>query len=179
MAEQGADVDAFGYLYTIATVGMTFAGLSVLTMILRQMLGGRITKWDSWVTRTWIQLGFMTTFGSILPPLLTLFAAPAPIVWRISSGVMAIILGSWALTFPRRRRAVNPTRLPLEVVMFSLAMDIAALALAANAIVVPGERLAGVYAAAVTVILTAAGLLFLFAFVHWYDATIGDEHPKW
>jgi hypothetical protein len=172
-------VDASGYLYTIATVGMTFAGLSVLTMILRQILGGRITKWDSFVTRTWIQLGFMTTFGSILPPLLTLFAAPAPIVWRISSGVMAIILGSWALTFPRRRRAVNPTRLPLEVVMFSLAMDIAALALAANAIVVPGERLAGVYAAAVTVILTAAGLLFLFAFVHWYDATIGDEHPKW
>src|SRR5215469_8634061 len=37
---QGAGVDASGYLYTIATVGMTFAGLSVLTMILRQMLGG-------------------------------------------------------------------------------------------------------------------------------------------
>ena len=66
-------MDASGYLYTIATVGMTFAGLSVLTMILRQMLGGRITKWDSWVTRTWIELGFMTTFGSILPPLLILF----------------------------------------------------------------------------------------------------------
>jgi hypothetical protein len=172
-------VDAFGYLYTLATVGMTFAGLSVLTMILRQLLGGRITKWDSWVTRTWIELGFMTTFGSILPPLLILFAAPAPIAWRISSGVMAVILGSWALTFPRRRQGVNPTRLPLQVVIYSLAMDIAALALAANAIVVPGELLAGVYAAAVTAILTGAGLLFLFAFVHWYDATIGDEHPKW
>jgi hypothetical protein len=172
-------VDAFGYLYTIATVGMTFAGLSVLTMILRQMLGGRITKWDSWVTRTWIELGFMTTFGSILPPLLVLFAAPAPIAWRISSGVMAVILGSWALTFPRRRQAVNPTRLPLQVVIYAVAMDIAALALAANAIVVPGAVLAGVYAAAVTAILTGAGLLFLFAFVHWYDATIGDEHPKW
>jgi hypothetical protein len=172
-------VDAFGYLYTIATVGMTFAGLSVLTMILRQMLGGRITKWDSWVTRTWVELGFMTTLGSILPPLLILFESPAPIAWRISSGVMAVILGSWALTFPRRRKAVNPTRLPLQVVMFSLAMDIAALALAANAIVVPVELLTGVYAAAVTAILIAAGLLFLFAFVHWYDATIGDEHPKW
>jgi hypothetical protein len=172
-------VDAFGYLYTIATVGMTFAGLSVLTMILRQMLGGRITKWDSWVTRTWVELGFMTTLGSILPPLLILFAAPAPIAWRISSGVMAVILGSWALTFPRRRKAVNPTRLPLQVVIFSLAMDIAALALAANAIVVPVELLTGVYAAGVTAILIAAGLLFLFAFVHWYDATIGDEHPKW
>src|ERR1700690_3414930 len=102
---------------------MTFAGLSVLTMILRQLLGGRITKWDSWVTRTWIQLGFMTTFGSILPPLGMLFGASAPISWRISSGVLAVILGSWARTFPRRRHAVNPTRLPLQVVAFSLAMD--------------------------------------------------------
>jgi hypothetical protein len=39
--------------------------------------------------------------------------------------------------------------------------------------------LAGVYAAAVTAMLIAAGLLFLFTFVHWYDATIGDEQPKW
>jgi hypothetical protein len=168
-------VDASGYLYTIATVGMTFAGLSVLTMILRQILGGRMTKFDSFVARMWVQLGFITTFGSILPPLLILFGPPAPIAWRISSGVMAVILGSWALTFPRRRHAVNPTRLPLQVVIFLLAMNIAALALAANAIVVPGELLAGVYAAAVTAILIGAGMLFLFAFVYWYEATIGNE----
>ena len=172
-------MDASGYLYTIATVGMTFAGLSVLTMIFRQLLGGQMTKWDSFVSRTWIELGFMTTFGSILPPLLILFEAPAPIAWRISSGIMAVILGGWALTFPRRRLSVNPTRLPFQVVMFSLAMDLAALALAANAIVVPGERVAGVYAAAVTAILIGAGMLFLFAFVRWYDALIGHEQPKW
>jgi hypothetical protein len=171
-------VDASGYLYTIATVGMTFAGLSVLTMILRQMLGGRMTKFDTHVARTWIELGFMTTFGSILPPLLILLGAPALIAWRISSGVMAVILGSWALTFPRRRYAVNSTRLPLQVVIFLVAMDIAALALVANAIVVPGELLAGVYAAAVTAILIGAGMLFLFAYVHWYDAIIGHEQPK-
>ena len=171
-------MDASGYLYTIATVGMTFAGLSVLTMILRQMLGGQLTKWDSFVTRTWVQLGFMTTFGSILPPLLILFGAPAPIAWRISSGVMAVILGSWALTFPRRRLAANPTRLPLPVIMYSVAMDVAALALAANAFAIPVERLAGVYAATVTAILIGAGMLFLFTFVYWYDALIGDEQRK-
>ena len=171
-------MDASGYLYTIATVGMTFAGLSVLTMILRQLLGGQITKWDSFVTRTWIQLGFMTTFGSILPPLLILFGAPAPITWRVSSGIMAVIFGSWALTFPRRRQAVNPTRLPLQVVIFSLAMVIAALAFAANAIVVPGALLTGVYAAAVTTILIGAGMLFLFAFVYWYDPTMDQQEPK-
>lgn len=171
-------MDASGYLYTIATVGMTFAGLSMLTMILRQILGGGMTKWDSFVTRTWVQLGFMTAFGSMLPPLLMLFGPPAPIAWRISSGVLAVILGSWALTFPSRRHAVNPTRLPLQVVIYSLSMDIAALALAANAVVVPSELLAGVYAAAVTAIQTGAGLLFLFAYVYWYDATIAGEPPK-
>ncbi|MGD0052668.1 MAG: hypothetical protein ABSD03_12770 [Vulcanimicrobiaceae bacterium] len=175
---KGVDVEASGYLYTIATVGMTFTGLSVLTMILRQMLGGRMTKWDSFVTRTWVELGFMTTFGSILAPLLILFGTPVPLAWRISSGIMAVILGSWALTFPRRRIAVNPTPLPVPVVIYCLAMDIAALALAANAIAVPGERLAGVYAAAVTAILIGAGMLFLFAFVYWYDASIGNDPPN-
>jgi hypothetical protein len=119
----------------------------------------------------------MTTFGSILPPLLMLFGAPAPLAWRISSGVMAVMLGSWALTFPRRRHAVNSTRLPLQVVLFLVAMDIAALALAANAVVVPGALLAGVYAAAVTAILIGAGMLFLFTVVHWYDATLDHEQP--
>jgi hypothetical protein len=171
-------VDATGYLYTIATVGMTFAGLSVLTMILRQILGGQMTRFDAFVTRTWVQLGFMTTLGSILPPLLILFGDPAPIVWRVSSGIMAVILGAWAVTFRRRRQAANPTRLPLQVVIFVLAMVVAALALAANAIVVPVERLAGVYSASVTAILIGAGMLFLFTIVHWYDALIAHEPPK-
>lgn len=171
-------MDASSYFYTIATVGISFAGLSVLTMILRQMLGGRVTRFDSFVTRTWVQLGFMVTFGSILPPLLALFGAPAPTACRISSGVMAAILGSWTLTFPRRRHATNPMRLPLQVVTFLLAMNTAALALTANAILAPGNLLAAIYAAAVTSILIGAGMLFLFTVVHWYDATISHEQSK-
>jgi membrane associated rhomboid family serine protease len=93
-------------------------------------------------------------------------------VWRISSGLMAIILGSWALTFPRRRQATNPTRLPIPVIIFLAAMDLVALALAANAIAVPVVGLPGVYAAAVTAILIGAAMLFLFAVGHWYEATL-------
>jgi hypothetical protein len=171
-------VDASGYLYAMAAVGMSFAGLSVLTMILGQMLGGQMNKFDGFVARSWVQLGFMITLGSILPPLLALFEAPTPMVWRTSSAVMAIILGFWALTFPRRRRAAKSTPLPRQVVTFCVAMDLVALALAANAIVVPVERLAGVYAASVTAILIGAALLFLFAFVHWYEALLGHETPK-
>ena len=163
-------METTAYLYAIAAVGMSFAGLSVLTMILRQMLGGQMTKYDSFVARSWLQLGFMITLGSILPPLLALFEAPAPIVWRISSGVMAIVLGCFALTFPRRRYATNPTPLPIPVISFVAALDLVALALAANAIAVPVKLLPAVYAAAVTAILIDAAMWFLFAWAHWYDA---------
>jgi hypothetical protein len=166
----GADVEAFGYLYAIAAIGMSFAGLSVLTMILRQILGGQLTKFDSFVTRTWVQLGFMITLGSIVPPLLALFEVSTPVVWRISSGLMSIILGCWALTFPRRRHATNPTRFPMQVIVFVAAMDLNALALAANATAVPVGILPGIYAASLTAILVGAAMLFLFTFVHWYDA---------
>lgn len=165
-------MEATGYLYTIAAVGMSFAGLSVLTMILRQMLGGQMTKFDGFVARTWFQLGFMVTFGSILPPQLALLEAPTPMVWRISSGVMAIILGWWAMTFPGRRHATNPTPLPIQVIIFVAAMVLVALALVANAIAVPVGHLPGAYAAALTAILIGAALLFLFTCAHWYDAVL-------
>jgi hypothetical protein len=168
----GANVEASGYLYTIAAVGMSFAGLSVLTMILRQILGGQLTKFDSFVARSWIHLGFMITLGSILPPLFALFEISTPMAWRIPSGLMAIILGCWALTFPRRRLATKSTRLPTQVIIFLAAMVLIALALAANAIAVPVERLPGVYAASVTAVLIGAAMLFLFTFVHWYDAQL-------
>jgi hypothetical protein len=171
-------VDASGYLYAMAAVGMSFAGLSVLTMILGQMLGGQMNKFDGFVARSWVQLGFMITFGSILPPLLALFEVSTPVVWRTSSGLLAIILGFWALTFPRRRHAAKATPLPMQVKIFCAAMDLVAFALAANAVAVPVQRLPGVYAASVTAILIGAALLFLFAFVHWYEALLGHENPQ-
>jgi hypothetical protein len=163
-------VEPFIYLYTIAAIGMSFAGLSALTMILRQILGGQLTKFDSFVARSWIQLGFMITLGAMLPPQLALFEVSTPVVWRISSGLMAIILGCWAMTFPQRRLATKSARLPIPVIIFVVAKVLIALALAANTIAVPVALLPGVYSASVTAILIGAAMLFLFTFVHWYDA---------
>jgi membrane associated rhomboid family serine protease len=129
-----------------------------------------MTRFDTFVARSWIQLGFMVTFGSILQPLLGLFDIPTSMVWRISSRVMAIMLGSWALTFPRRRYATNPVPLPVPVMIFVVAMAVFAFALAANAIAGPAEHLHAVYSASVTGILVDAAMWFLFACAHWYDA---------
>ena len=47
----------------------------------------------------------VATLGALLPPLLMLLHFPETVAWRIASGARALILGSWAVTFPRRRKA--------------------------------------------------------------------------
>ena len=76
------------------------------------------------------------------------------------------------MTFPQRRQATNPTRLPIQVTTFVVAMVLVALVLAANAIAGPVAHLPGVYVASVTAILIGAAMLFLFACAHWYDAIL-------
>jgi hypothetical protein len=102
------------YLYTVAVIATTFAGFAGLTVIFRQILGGQLTRLDSFVVRVFIQLGFMATAGSLLPPLLSLFELPPSAVWRTSSIVMAVLLGLWAFSYPHRRRSASPTPAPVS-----------------------------------------------------------------
>jgi hypothetical protein len=176
--EANVELAASGYLYTIALIAISFAGLSVLIMIFRQMLGGQMTERHSFVSRQYLQLGFMTTFGSILPPLLELLDIPAATNWRLSSAVMAVILGWWALTFQSRRHAVTPLMVPKPVAFFVAMLGLAGLALAINAIVAPAARIAGIYAASVTVILICGGGMFLYSLISLYEPPRGPKRAR-
>jgi hypothetical protein len=155
------------YLFTVGVIAATFAGFAGLTVIFRQILGGQPTKLDSFVVRIFVQLGFMTIGGSLLPPLLALFNLPSAVVWCASSSVMAVILGIWALSYPHRRHSISPRRVPFPIWCVIAVLDFAALTLAANAIV-PTERAVGIYSAAITVILMGAGSFFLFSLIYLY-----------
>jgi heme A synthase len=91
---------------------------------------------------------------------------------------MAVILGWWALTFPRRRHAASPIKVPMPVVGLVAALGFAALALAINAIIAPAERIAGIYAASVTVILICGGMMFLYSLISLYEPPRGPKRPK-
>ena len=172
------ELAASGYLYTIAMIAIAFASLSVLIMIFNQVMGGHMTERHSFVSRQYLQLGFMTTLGSILPPLLALLDIPAAIDWRASSIVMAVILGGWALTFPRRRHTASPAKIPKPVASLVITLGLAAVALAINAVIAPVERMAGIYAAAVTVILICAGMMFLYSLISLYEPPRDSKRPK-
>ena len=62
--------------------------------------------------------------------------------------------------------------------VFCAAMDVTALAFAANATILPQERLPGIYAGGATAILIGAGMLFLSTHVRWYEALPGPEQRQ-
>jgi hypothetical protein len=60
------------YLYALCAASTTFVGFSALIMLVRQSMGGGISELESWITRTFVQLGFKVTAGALSPVALTL-----------------------------------------------------------------------------------------------------------
>ena len=78
-------ISATTYLFALATISVTFVGFSAFVMILRQTIGGEMSRLDVLVTRIFIQLGFIVAAGAMLPPLLMLFSLPPSLTWLASS----------------------------------------------------------------------------------------------
>jgi hypothetical protein len=76
------DPRAGGYLFTLATLAITFVGFSAIVIALRQTLGGTMSRFDVLLARIFIQLGFVVAAGSILPALLARSGVSAAQSWR-------------------------------------------------------------------------------------------------
>jgi hypothetical protein len=149
------------FLYTLATVSITFVGFSTLFILIRQALGKTMSKFDILLTKNFLQLGFMVTFGSLLAPLLDLLQVGN--VWRIASAISAVPALVFVLTYPRRRAAAIPTTIPKEVWFDVSSVFVAGGMLLANALGWPWAPGVGLYAAGLTVILSISFLAFLHA----------------
>jgi len=151
------------YLYSLATVSITFVGFSTLFILVRQALGKTMSKFDILLTRNFLQLGFMVAFGSLLAPLLFLLQVEDIKVWRIASLVSAVPAFIFALTYLRRRAAAVSTAVPKEVWFDVSAVFAAGGVLLSNAVGWPRTPGIGFYAAGLTIILSISFLAFLHA----------------
>jgi hypothetical protein len=157
------DTSAFTYLYALAAISVTFVGFSALVIILRQTIGGEMSRLDVLVTRIFIQLGFIVAAGAMLPPLLALFSLPPGLVWRVSSFAAALPSCLFAVTYPSRRRAASGVRTPFVIWIDVFILLGAALVLACNAVGVGFPPGAGPFATALTAILFLSGWAYLQA----------------
>ncbi|MBV9634698.1 MAG: hypothetical protein JOZ40_08700 [Methylobacteriaceae bacterium] len=155
------------YLYTLATISVTFVGFSTLMMIFRQTTRRDMTKFDVFFTLSFIQQGFIVIAGCLLPPLLYLYRIPEDTVWRIASAASACPIALFVATFPARRRAAlslgSDGKMPVFAWALLLVRLLAVVYLVLNAALASMEVRSAPYAAAMTAMLFAAGLAYLLA----------------
>ena len=104
---EAMELPGSSYLYTIATLAITYAGFAALIVIFRQIIGGGVSNYDVFIIRTILMRSFIVAFSAMLPPALAFFDLSRSIVWRISSLFAGLVLGLFSVTFRARRRAVT------------------------------------------------------------------------
>ena len=60
------DLTGASYFYTLAQVGITFAGFAAILMTIRQMRGVSMSKFHLWVARSYVQSGMVTAMNALL-----------------------------------------------------------------------------------------------------------------
>jgi hypothetical protein len=151
------------YLYTLAILGMTFIGFSAIVMLLRQTLGGPLRAFDALFARVYMEFGVAVSIGAMLPPLLMSWDLPSAAVWRLSSGLVGLLLLRTAVTYPARRRAATGERTPGYVRVNVGIIYLISVTLLIDAIGVLQKRAGPTFLAALTAFL-------IFALVAWLRA---------
>jgi len=151
------------YLYTLATVSISFVGFSALLLVFRQSMGGALTRYDTYFTLTFIQVGFLVTAGALIPPLFALFGWPESRVWAVSDVSIALPVLAFTASVPSRRRAATGTPVPAFVWTLLAVQAGSALALLSGAAGVLPAGGAAVLASALTAILFSSGVAYLLA----------------
>jgi hypothetical protein len=120
------------YLYTLATLAMTFAGFCAIVIVLRQTTGKGISGFHLVLTRLYLESGLFSAAFCMLPPLLALCGLPETTVWRVSSAIIATVLLCFGATYPMRRAAITAGSLPstrwMPIVSTSMLVVVALLA---------------------------------------------------
>src|SRR5215469_6854063 len=100
------------YLYTLATLAMTFAGFCAIAIVLRQTTGKDISGFHIVLTRIYLESGLFSAAFCMLPPLLALCGLSETGVWCVSSAIIVTVLLFYGAIYPMRRAAITAGSLP-------------------------------------------------------------------
>jgi hypothetical protein len=152
------------YLYTLATLSMTFAGFCAVVIVLCQTIGKEISGFHVVLMRLYIESGLWAAGFSMLAPLLAACGLSEATVWRAASVVIATVMITYGATYRARRRAMMSEPLPpgrwLPIVAISI---LVVAALIANALGIPREPAIGPIAIAASWILGCGAVVFILA----------------
>jgi hypothetical protein len=145
------EVKGATFLYTLATLMITFAGFSALLLGLRQAAGARLSLLDRYLAKTVMTYIFVLTAGALLPALFAFYGIQEKGIWRDSGVLFALPMLSLQVTYPLRRRKVTGKGPPPGIfgvfVVFGSAVTLAML----GYVLVGVQYSAAVYITALTI----------------------------
>ena len=152
------------YLYTLATLAMTFAGFCAIVIVLRQTTGKELSGFHLVLTRLYLESGLFSAAFCMLPALLAVCGLAEATVWRVSSAIIVMVLLGYGATYPVRRAAIMRGPLPRARWVPILAVSmLLVIALIGNAIGFPYRPAIGPIAIAATCTLGYGAIVFVLA----------------
>jgi len=149
------------YLLRLAALSLSFVGFSAVVVTLRGALGGELSDRHLRLVRLYIEGGLLVTALALVPTLLNLLHVPGNVTWPLSSATAGSIFTLVLLIQFRRRRAIEPGRLPPWVVVIYALSTVAVAGLWFNVAGVPFPPGVGPYAVALTWALCVFGFIFV------------------
>jgi hypothetical protein len=159
------------YLYTLATISMTFAGFCAIVIVLRQAIGEKLSGFHVVLTKLYLEAGLGATAFCMCRLLLASCGVPLAVVWRTSSGVIAVAIILYGGTYPKQRQLKTSDPLPvrrwLAIVIGSAAVILGLLGNVAGMPFAPGV---GPIAIAATWTLGCGALVFILALDEFWES---------
>jgi hypothetical protein len=149
------------YLFRLASLSLSFVGFSAVVVTLRGALGGELSDRHLRLVRLYIEGGLLVTALALVPTLLSLLHVPDTVTWPLSSAAAASVFTALLLIQLRRRRAIEPGRFPLWVVIVYAVSTVALAGLWFNVAGIPFSPNVGPYAIALTWALCIFGFIFV------------------
>ena len=159
------------YLSHLASLSLSFVGFSAVVVTLRGALGGELSDRHLRLVRLYIEGGLIVTALALVPTLLTLVHIPDTLTWPLSSAAAASIFTVLLVIHFRRRRAIEPGRFPLWVVIVYSVSTVAVAGLWFNVAGILFAPNVGPYA----LVLTWALCVFGFTFVRTIELFLHRE----
>jgi len=145
------EIKGAAFLYTLATLMVTFAGFSALLFVIRQAAGAKLSVLDRFIVRNIMTYAFVLTAAALLPALLALFDVREDSIWRVAGLLFAVPMLSLQVTYPMRRRKVVGSAPPLPIYAVFVVLGSAVTAAMLICLLAEVGYAAAVYIAALTI----------------------------
>ncbi len=122
-----------GYLYTVATLAMTFIGFCAIVISLHATRDkeNRKLKLLRRHTRGYIEIGFSAVMAAMVAPMLAACGMPAWLTWRWASAIIAVVFAVH-IWYTLTRFAAITGRIPTHVLVNSTITGLIVLSLLVN-----------------------------------------------